>query len=63
MDIAEAFKGDPDVFVGRYTSWELQQIVCNDTWFVNTLFYLDGILQTPQQLAEMGINAPQANAL
>ncbi len=35
LDIAEALAGDPGCWVGRYTAWELQQIVGNGQWFQN----------------------------
>jgi hypothetical protein len=32
LDIAEALKGDPEIWGDRYTAWELQQIVRNESW-------------------------------
>jgi hypothetical protein len=55
LDIPEALHGDPEWWVDRYTAWELQQIVRNHAWFGNTLFYLNGKLLTPDEVAAIGI--------
>ena len=55
LDIAVALQGDPFVWVHGYTAWELRQIVRNAAWFENTLFYIDGNLLTPQEVAALGI--------
>ena len=55
LDIAEALNGDPEWWVGRYTAWELQQIVRNASWFANTVFYLDGELLSSEKVKELGI--------
>jgi hypothetical protein len=58
MDIAEALRGDPEIFVGRYTSYELQQVLLHEPWFHNTTFYLDGESLTIEQLRTLGITPP-----
>jgi hypothetical protein len=55
LDVAEALKGDPEIWVDGHTAWELRQIVRNHQWFGNTLFYLDGSLLTPEQVKSLGI--------
>ena len=61
VDIAEALAGDPDVFVGRYTAYELQQIVGNAEWFDNTTFYRDSQRLTIADLKDIGITPPAGN--
>ncbi len=58
LNITEALSGDPLHWVGRYTAWELQQIVRSRIWFVRTTFYLDGKSLSPPELAQAGIFAP-----
>jgi hypothetical protein len=55
LNIAEALAGDPEIWVGRYTAWELQQIIRNSTWFSNTLFYLNGKQLLARELDSIGI--------
>jgi hypothetical protein len=55
LDIPKALAGNPNVWVGRYTAWELQQIVNNPSWFSRTVFYLDGKELTLAELTELGI--------
>ncbi|MSU78460.1 MAG: hypothetical protein EXS16_10240 [Gemmataceae bacterium] len=55
LDISVALNGDPDFWVDRYTAWELQQIVRNQDWLDNTLFYLNGRLLTPEGVKALGI--------
>ncbi len=55
LDIADALNGDPSWWVDRYTAWELQQIVRNQAWFDNTLFYLGGNLLSMEQVKSRGI--------
>ncbi|SFP79758.1 RHS repeat domain-containing protein [Parafilimonas terrae] len=59
LNIQEALAGDANIFVGRYTSWELQQVISDVTLFKNTSFYLNGVKQTTKQLSELGIKAPK----
>src|SRR5580704_7274986 len=58
VDIAEALAGDPSVFVGRYTAYELQQIVGNAKWFDSTTFYRDRRQLTIEELTRDGITRP-----
>ncbi len=60
LDIADALKGDPEIWVDRYTAWELQQIVRNHDWFDNTLFYFNGNLLTPEEVKAIGIEQHNA---
>ena len=55
LDVGEALAGDPGESVGRYTAWELQQIVRKAEWFKHTVFYLHDMALTSDQLAAMGI--------
>ncbi len=55
LDIFDAMKGDPAVWVFGHTAWELRQIVRNSEWFNNTLFYLDGKVLTPEATLALGI--------
>ncbi len=55
VNIEEALRGDPDIWVGRYTAWELQQIVRNRDWFASTVFYHNGIALTASEAAALGI--------
>jgi hypothetical protein len=57
MNIGEALRGDPDVWVGRYTAWELQQIVRNRDWIASTVFYCDGVVLTAKEAAALGIES------
>jgi hypothetical protein len=57
VDIADALRGDPNMFVGRYTEYELQQITLNQVWFRNTRFYLAGALLSAEQLTSLGVSA------
>jgi hypothetical protein len=58
VNIAEALAGNPEEYVGRYTSYELQQILLDRAWFNSTVFYIDGTPLTPEQLAAVGITQP-----
>jgi hypothetical protein len=55
LNIGEALSGNPSIFVGRYTSYELQQIIANPKLFSNTTFYMNVVEQTAEQLAKLGI--------
>ena len=55
MNIEEALRDDPLVWVGRYTAWELQQIVRNRDWIAATVFYCDGVALTATEAAALGI--------
>jgi RHS repeat-associated protein len=59
LNISDALAGDPNIWVGRYTAWELQQVTNSTRLFNNTIFYLHGVRQTAKQLAELGIKAPK----
>ncbi len=58
VDIADALAGNPEEFVDRYTSYELQQIVLNPLWFRNTVFYREGRSLTLEDLAAVGMTPP-----
>jgi hypothetical protein len=55
VNIKDALSGDPNIWVDRYTSWELQQIVRNEKWFNQTTFYLNGKTLARKELDSMGI--------
>jgi len=55
LDIPNALAGDPTDWLGRYTAWELQAIIRNESWLSRTLFYLDGRMLTSDELIELGI--------
>jgi len=55
IDIHGALAGDPDEWIGRYTAWELQQIVRNAAWFAKTAFYRGGKLLNAAEVASLGI--------
>jgi hypothetical protein len=55
IDIQEALRGDPEVWVGRYTAWELQQIIRRPEWFHQTTFYRDGLQLTAAETAALGV--------
>jgi hypothetical protein len=57
LDIAAALDGgpNPEEWVHGHTAWELRQIVRKYEWFANTLFYLNGIQLTPDQVTATGI--------
>jgi hypothetical protein len=63
LNIKEALSGDPSVWVGRYTAWELQQVVGSSSLFNRTKFYLRGVQQTPAQIAQMGIRPPISESI
>ncbi|HRK29818.1 MAG TPA: hypothetical protein PLD59_01970, partial [Tepidisphaeraceae bacterium] len=54
VNVPQALAGDHTVWVGRYTSWELQHIR-RPSWFEHTVFYENGQVLTPQQVAAKGI--------
>jgi hypothetical protein len=58
LDVREALAGDPEFWVGRYTAWELQQIVRNKAWFDKTSFYLNEVALTSDQIIALGIVSP-----
>jgi hypothetical protein len=53
--IKEALSGDPTIWVGRYTAWELQQIVANPAYRAATTFYLEGKALSAVELAKLGL--------
>jgi len=55
LNVKNALGGNPLDRVGRYTEWELQQIVRNQGWFGATDFFLNGQKLTMEQLLESGI--------
>lgn len=55
MNIAEALAGDPNEFVGRYTAYELQQVVLNPSWFAATRFYLSRVQLTDAEVNALGV--------
>ena len=57
IDIADVLRGDPNMFVGRYTEYELQQITLNPEWFRNTRFYLAARYFRREQLTNLGVRA------
>jgi hypothetical protein len=42
IDIQDALAGDPSIWVGRSTAWELQQVVLRLELFDVTYFYFNG---------------------
>jgi hypothetical protein len=58
IDVEDALAGDPSIWVGRYTAWELQQIVQRRELFDITHFYLDGRRLTTEESARIGIFRP-----
>jgi len=62
VDVTEALAGNPDLFVGRYTEFELQQIKLNPDWLRITKFYLDGRVLTDAELVALGIVEPLDDA-
>lgn len=54
VNVPYALLGDPDMFVNRYTAYELQQIVRNDSWFNSTSFYRGGQKLSPAQVRCLG---------
>jgi hypothetical protein len=60
LDINDALAGDSAIWVGRYTAWELQQIVLRTELFDITYFYLDGIRLTADEARKLGIVRPLA---
>ena len=61
LDIADALAGDRNFWSGRFTAYELQQIVTRSTWFAATIFYLDGRVLSESELMAIGISAPGSN--
>lgn len=55
LDIDDALRGNPSEWVGRYTTWELQQIVSRQDWFSATSFYLRRQLLEQDDLERLGI--------
>lgn len=55
LDVGDALRGDPMVWVGRYTAWELQQIVSRQDWFSATSFYLRRRLLEHDVIERLGI--------
>ena len=62
LNITEALEGDPAHWVGRYTAWELQQIVRCRAWFDRTTFYLHTKVLDSAELAALGIVTPARNS-
>lgn len=58
LNIADALAGNASEWVGRYTAWELQQIVNRHEWFSATIFYLSGRLLDSGELEKLGIKSP-----
>jgi hypothetical protein len=58
LDIRDALAGDPETWVGRYTAWELQQIVLRQDLFDMTDFYLNGRRITRDETEQFGIVRP-----
>jgi hypothetical protein len=59
IDIQDALAGDPSIWVGRYTAWELQQVALRLELFDITYFYLNGKRLTVEDLEALGIVRPQ----
>src|SRR5689334_1016062 len=59
IDIQDALAGDPSIWVGRYTAWELQQVVLRLELFEVTSFYLDGKRLSVEDVEALGIVRPQ----
>jgi hypothetical protein len=55
LKISEALAGPIDEWVGRYTAWELQQVVTNPVLRAATTFYENGVECTAARLAELGL--------
>jgi hypothetical protein len=55
LNVGEALAGDASTWVGRYTAWELQQVVASPALRGATTFYLDGVAQTAAQLSALGL--------
>lgn len=55
LTIDDALRGDPSIWVGRYTAWELQQIVSRQDWFSATSFYQRRRLLDREELERLGI--------
>jgi hypothetical protein len=55
LDVPEALAGDPDDWMGRYTAWELQQVVRNPEWLAKTTFYQNDAVLNDQALTALGI--------
>ena len=55
LDVQKALAGNPVERVGRYTEWELQQIVGNRKWFEATDFFLNRRRLTVEELLQLGI--------
>jgi RHS repeat-associated protein len=53
VNIPEALSGDASVWVGRYTQWELQQVVGNPTYRAATDFYLNGSKLSPAEAGQL----------
>jgi hypothetical protein len=60
LDIQHALAGDPETWVGRYTAWELQQIVLRRDFFDMTDFYLHGRRITKDEAETLGIVRPNS---
>jgi hypothetical protein len=57
LDVAKALAGDATAMgrFGRYTEWELQQIVRNKRWLGATDFFLDSKKLTESEILPLGI--------
>lgn len=51
VNVSEALAGDPNMWVGRYTAWELQQVVSNPSYRAATTFYNTGHLSAAEKAA------------
>src|SRR5579859_908143 len=58
VDVAGALAGNPEEWMGRYTAWELQQIVKKPNWLAQTIFYLNNVPLSPEQVEALGISFP-----
>ena len=61
LDIQDALAGDPETSAGRYTAWELQQILLRQDFFDMTEFYLNGRRITTDEAEKLGIVRPMAS--
>src|SRR5438552_1421101 len=57
LDVGDALAGDPDLFAGRYTAYELQQIVRHRKWLEQTIFYHDGRVLAGEALISLGLTS------
>ena len=55
LNVAEALAGDSSMWVGRYTAWELQQVVANPAYRAATTFYMKGVEMKAGALKALGL--------